>query len=580
MTSPRSGTTVYRARRILTMNPMQPEATYVAVRDGRILSVGDLARMLAHGPFELDERFASQVLMPGLVEGHSHLMAGGLWQFPFVGFHERTAPDGRKWPGCRSFDEVVDRLVALERALPDATQPLIAWGFDPIFFGSERMTVRHLERVSATRPVVILHASQHLMNVNRAALARAGITRDTRIEGVPRFAEDSAQDRGEPTGELQEFAAMFPVARMIGNAFRITATTELGMTLFGQIAQLAGVTTATDLANEMSESNVETMLRVTGDEAYPVRLVPLFASLDGALSPEQSLARIRSAQARSTEKLQMGIVKIIADGSIQGFTARLKWPGYFNGRDNGIWIQAPDTLRASIARYHAEGLQLHVHANGDEASEFVIDCFEAALAQAPRADHRHTLQHAQMADRAQLRRMARLGLCANLFANHLYYWGDAHAAMTMGPDRAGRMDACGSALELGVPLAIHSDAPITPLAPLFTAWCAVNRLSSSGQLLGANERITVAQALHAVTMGAAYTLRMDDRIGSIEVGKFADFCVLGDDPSKVAPEALKDVRVTATVLGGRVMTQARTPPQPQPQPQHHPQPRPQPRPAS
>ncbi len=565
MTSPQSGTTVYRARRILTMNPMQPEATHVAVRDGRILSVGDLARMQLHGPFELDERFADQVLMPGLVEGHSHLMAGGLWQFPFVGFHERTAPDGHKWPGCRGFEEVVDRLVALERALPDATQPLIAWGFDPIFFGSERMTVRHLERVSATRPVVILHASQHLMNVNRAALAAAGITRDTQIEGVPRF-EDSGEDAGQPTGELQEFAAMFPVARMIGNAFRITATTELGMTLFGQIAQLAGVTTATDLANEMSEGNVETMLRVTGDEAYPVRLVPLFASLDGALSAEQSLARIRSAQARSTEKLHMGIVKIIADGSIQGFTARLKWPGYFNGRDNGIWIQAPDTLRASIARYHAEGLQLHVHANGDEASEFVIDCFEAALAQAPRPDHRHTLQHAQMADRAQLRRMARLGLCANLFANHLYYWGDAHATMTMGPDRASRMDACGSALEFGVPLAIHSDAPITPMAPLFTAWCAVNRLTSSGQLLGANERITVAQALYAVTMGAAYTLRMDDRIGSIEVGKWADFCVLDDDPSTVAPEALKDVRVAGTVLGGRVMAAPVPQAQPQPRP--------------
>jgi predicted amidohydrolase YtcJ len=163
------------------------------------------------------------------------------------------------------------------------------------------------------------------------------------------------------------------------------------------------------------------------------------------------------------------------------------------------------------------------------------------------------LQHCQMADAAQFRRMARLGICANLFANHLYYWGDAHYTLTMGPDRANRMDACGTALQAGVPLAIHSDAPITPMGPLFTAWCAVNRVTSSGRILGESERISVPQALYAITMGAAFTLRLDDRIGSIEVGKFADFCVLADDPLTVAPMALKDIAIVATVLGGRVL---------------------------
>jgi predicted amidohydrolase YtcJ len=158
-----------------------------------------------------------------------------------------------------------------------------------------------------------------------------------------------------------------------------------------------------------------------------------------------------------------------------------------------------------------------------------------------------------MADAAQFRRMARLGMCVNLFANHIYYWGDAHYALTMGPDRAERMDACATALKHGVPLAIHSDAPITPLGPLFTAWCAVNRLTSSGRVLGAAERIGVADALRAITLGAAWTLHLDDRIGSIEVGKLADFCVLDDDPLGIAPEALKDVRVAGTVLGGRVL---------------------------
>jgi predicted amidohydrolase YtcJ len=150
------------------------------------------------------------------------------------------------------------------------------------------------------------------------------------------------------------------------------------------------------------------------------------------------------------------------------------------------------------------------------------------------------------------RSMAALGLCGNLFANHIWYWGEQHCEMTLGPDRAHRIDACGSALAAGVPLAIHSDAPVTPLSPLFTAWCAVNRVTPSGRVLGEGERLTVPQALRAITLGAAWTLKLDHEIGSIECGKRADFCVLEDDPLVIDPLRLKDVRVWGTVLSGRV----------------------------
>jgi predicted amidohydrolase YtcJ len=198
------------------------------------------------------------------------------------------------------------------------------------------------------------------------------------------------------------------------------------------------------------------------------------------------------------------------------------------------------------------GIQVHVHTNGDEATAMVLDRLEQVLKREPARDHRFTLQHAQLADAAQFRRMAALGLCANLFANHHFYWGDQHRAVTVGPERAERMNACRTALRCGVPLAIHSDAPITPLGPLFTAWCAVNRLTASGHVLGPRERIGVMAALRAITLGAAYTLHLDGEIGSIECGKRADFCVLDDDPRDVAPEAIKDVRVWGTVQGGRV----------------------------
>ncbi|MBU9278666.1 amidohydrolase [Burkholderia multivorans] len=545
--SPDARVTIFAARRILTMNPAQPAATHVAVRDGRILAVGDADDAAAwhtrFGACATDDTLRDQVLMPGFVEGHCHLMEGAMWDAVYVGYYDRRGPDGTLWPGLRSLDAVLDRLAQAERAMTD-DGPLLAWGFDPIFFGTSRLMVRELDRVSARRPIVILHASVHLMNVNGAMLAQAGIDEDTDIDGISRDAD------GRPTGELQEFAAMFPVYQAIGSKLAISAGEQPhAIRNFGRVAQLAGVTTATDLVNDLSPAGNRTLRDVTGDVDYPVRIVPAFAP---QRSPARSADSVLAEVARNTDKLRFGAVKFIVDGSIQGFTARVRWPGYAGGQPNGLWLIPPAQLVDVFAPFHRAGLQLHIHTNGDEATEVVLDAMTTLLARDPRPDHRHTLQHCQMADVAQLARIRALGMCVNFFANHLYYWGDAHYAQTIGPDRANRMDAAGSAQRLGIPYALHSDAPITPLNPLFTAWCAVQRETASGRVLGEHERISVDDALRAITLGAAYTLKMDHLVGSIEVGKFADFAVLDDDPSRVAPARLKDVRVWGTVLGGRV----------------------------
>ena len=204
-----------------------------------------------------------------------------------------------------------------------------------------------------------------------------------------------------------------------------------------------------------------------------------------------------------------------------------------------------------IHDYNAAGIQIHIHTNGDGAIDAALDAFEKALSVHYRPNHRHTLQHCQMADRAHFKRMSQLGLGVNLFSNHIYFWGDAHVSATMGPDRANRLDDAGGALQAGVPLAIHSDAPVTMMSPLFTAWCAVNRITSSGHRLGGDmECITVREALETITLGAAYSLKMDHEIGSIEVGKRADFAILDQDPLSEGEEKLKDIRVHGTLVGG------------------------------
>ena len=348
-----------------------------------------------------------------------------------------------------------------------------------------------------------------------------GITRDTDVDGIVR------DDRGEPTGELAEMAAMFPVFQRIGDPFR-AGRTERAVWNFARLAQAAGVTTAADLTNDLSDESVSSLQAATVREDFPLRIVAAFFGL--GIDPRSGIEQVRARQQLNNAKLRFGPVKLMTDGSIQAFTARLKWPGYYNGHPNGIWNIAPAQLNDVVAAYHEAGLQLHIHVNGDEASEVAIAALGAAIARKPRPDHRHTLQHLQMADEAQFRRIRALDLCVNLFANHIFHWGDIHHDVTMGPERAHRMDAAGSALAHGIPFSVHSDAPITPMAPLFTAWCAVNRITASGRVLGPNQRISVADALRAVTLGSAYTLHIDDEVGSIEVGKRADFAVLADDP--------------------------------------------------
>lgn len=534
-------TTIFRAKKIITMNSYLPEATHVAVRDGKVLGVGNWEALQGWGASTLDERFADKVLMPGFVEGHCHAAEGPIWDNIYLGFFERKDPQGKTYANLKNMDEVVARLKQVDQSIADREAPIFGWGFDPIYYQSERMTVKHLDAVSTKRCIVIMHASGHLMNVNSLLLEKAGIDASTEIEGV--FKDEA----GNPTGELMAIAVHYIIQKTTGNPF-FNKMTEQGLYRFAASARNAGVTTATDLAARLDEETVAAYKKATAQADFPLRVVPAMHILQMPMA--EGIEKAKALQQFNSEKLHFGICKIVSDGSIQGFTARLKWPGYFNGSPNGAWYAPPETLQKMVATYHAAGLHLHIHTNGDEASEMIIGALEAALTENPRQDHRHTLQHCQMADEAQFRRMAKLGICANLFANHLFYWGDQHIQQTMGPDRAARMDATATAKRQGVSFAIHSDAPVTPLGPLFTAWCAVNRKTATGKTLGASERISVDDALRAITIGAAYTVKLDHLVGSIESGKFADFAVLEEDPYTVAPENLKDIGIWGTVVGG------------------------------
>ena len=540
--------TIYEAAAIHTMNPANPAATHVAVREGMILGAGSLAELSGWGEYRLDTTFSNKVVTPGFIEAHAHVMAGGMMLLPYLGYFERKLPDGTTAPGVQNYAALVEALQAADDRMQDPNEPLVAVGFDPIYFPDEPRLSRHdLDRVSTTRPIYIQHASGHLATVNTAMLVANRVTRDMQIEGLGRDAQ------GELDGELREPAAM-ATCRTGARVYHRANASAQAIVDFGRLARNAGITTCTDLAGSsiLYPEHKAMWHAVTAAAEFPMRVAQYnIPAMPGATAAFDEIAQqFVALKAEETDKLRFPGVKFVLDGSIQGFSAAIKSPGYYRGEDHGQLLTVPDQFIDWLRPFHRAGLNIHMHCNGNLTQDLAIETVQAMLREDPWLDHRHTITHAQLSTQAQLRKMARLGLCANFFTNHIWYWGDQHYDITVGPERANALEPCASALREGVPFSIHSDAGVTPLGSLHTMWCAVNRLTPSGRVLGETEKISPYEALRAVTIQAAYQMHMDAEIGSIEAGKRADFAILEADPLTVDPMEIRNVPVWGTVLGG------------------------------
>ncbi len=330
--------TIFKAKKVITMNPAQPTAEAVAVRGDRILAVGPIEELASWGEYTLNDDFADHVITPGFIEAHSHVMAGGMWTMPYVGFFDRRGADNVLWTGCKSIEAVVDRLTEVESAMDDPSKTLVAWGLDPIYFEGDRMLAKHLDRVSETRPIFVHHASAHLATVNSALLRKSEITADDPTPGI------SLDESGEPDGELQEPPAM----RLAADAFLMLGAamhTDESFWNYATEARNNGATLITDLGtSQLSDpEQVARWKRATDDPAYPSRVMVALSSMMGGLDDPAKLAKLGAdIKAEATSKLRYGIVKIVLDGSIQGFTARISWPHYYKPPPghpgNGLWL--------------------------------------------------------------------------------------------------------------------------------------------------------------------------------------------------------------------------------------------------
>jgi len=253
------------------------------------------------------------------------------------------------------------------------------------------------------------------------------------------------------------------------------------------------------------------------------------------------------------DRVYMGAAKLVGDGSIQGYTGFLSEPYHQPGEHPADYRGYPnvdaDTLKAQVKTIHCSGQQVAVHGNGDAAIDQFLDAWEAALEACPSEDARPVLVHAQMSRADQLERMKKLGVTPSFFSAHVYYWGDRHRDIFLGPERAAQISPAASAVALEIPFTTHLDTPIVPIDSMLQLWTPVARETSSGQSLGPGERVTVEQSLRAMTSDAAWQLRLEEQVGSIEPGKQADLVILSANPFDYDGD-LRTIEVERTVVGG------------------------------
>ena len=259
-------------------------------------------------------------------------------------------------------------------------------------------------------------------------------------------------------------------------------------------------------------------------------------------------------------KISLGAVKHLVDGSLQCYTGCLSNPYHkiiYDLPDGPMWrgyIQEnPEGFIDRIVALHRQGWQIAIHGNGDEAIQLILDAYEEAQKRYPRADARHIIIHCQTVREDQLERIKRLGVVPSFFVVHTYFWGDRHRDIFLGPDRAKRISPLRSALKRGILFSNHNDTFVTPIDPLLSVWSAVNRITSSGQVLGEEYTISVMDALRSVTSWAAYQACEETSKGSLEPGKLADMVVLGDNPLAVDKKAIRDIPVLATIVGNELV---------------------------
>lgn len=542
---------IYTAKEIVTLDPARPTAQAVAVLGDRILAVGSLDEVTAAAggkPYTVNSTLADEVIVPGFIAQHDHpLLAALTMTSEIIAIEDWVLPQGTS-KAAKNRDDYLKRLAEANARLKDPSELLLTWGYHQYFHGELKKA--DLDRISATRPIIVWHRSAHEFYLNTAAEKKYGVTKEwfdkqsASVKAQSDFANAHYWEQGA-------FAVMPLIASAIASPERLRAGLEFVEDYF----HANGVTLGSEPGGLASKNLQDAQNAVMSDSATPFRYYFIVdgKSITGQFKDDEVIAQ-------SEKFLDWGQgmtaylpkqVKLFADGAIFSQAMQVR-DGYKDGH-KGEWMMDPEFFARTMKVYWDAGYQLHIHVNGDAGLDMVLDQLEQNQRRHPRSDHRTVIIHFAISTPDQVERIKQLGA---IVSGNPYYpvaLADNYRSNGLDPARADAMVRMGDVEKAGVSYSFHSDMPMAPGQPLLLMWAGVNRVTNDGNVRGPEQRVSRLGALKAVTLDAAYSLRLEDQVGSITPGKLANFTILSDNPVTSDPLAIKDIQVWGTVHEGRLL---------------------------
>lgn len=516
-----------------------PEA--VLVRNGQIFKVGSLTEIEATANEQaVRHDLDGKCLMPSFIDAHSHVVMSG--QMAMLA----------DLSGCVSFDDVA---AVLRDYITDnhftKENVVIGFGYDHNFLQEKaHPDKRVLDKVSLEIPILILHISAHLACANSAALELAGICSET-LDPDGGMIGRMGDMSNEPSGYVEEAGMQLLQAALLS---KVKPDFELMQQKMQEIYIENGVTTVQDGASSENDIKMLSSLDASGKLKIDVIAYPVMHSDEKDLGTKYEISDNASGR-----KLKIGGYKIVLDGSPQGRTAWMSEP-YLDGKSEycGYPWMKDELVAALVKRAVCERKQILAHCNGDAASEQFIRAYEKAVTETGcEASLRPVMIHCQTVRNDQLDKMARLKMIASIFVGHVWYWGDIHMK-NFGAERGNHISPVKDAIDRGVVVNFHQDTPVTKPDMLHSVWCAVNRVSRGENIIGAEQAVSVYDALKAVTVNAAYQYFEENEKGSIKEGKRADLVILDKSPLDIDKSEIRNIKVMETIKDGKAIYKMKT----------------------
>ena len=512
--------------KILTMDSYMPVAQAMAIKDDRILAIGDLEEVL---PFagasteRIDAR--DHVVTPGFIDAHSHPL-----------FAEEAIGVNVNLP---NIDEVKKAL-----AWKASQTPPGHWVrgvmYDDTKFSDERpLDISDIDEVVKEHPVYVAHRGGHTAVVNSMALEIAGVTMETPDPVGGKF----YRENGQFTGKVAEHAvdAFFKVGTwpIMNRSVRREAAR-----ISSQNMAAAGLTSTTDASGNRNDLLAYQDARRNDELFFRVSFMP-----NGGSQVYSGLKEAGIGSGYGDDMIRIGAVKFAADGSASERTMSMSTPYEGKPDDYGILTMTQDEVYAAVDDAVAHDFRVGIHANGDVAINMVLNAYEKVLKNHNGANPRHRIEHCSLVNDELLNRIKLTGVIPTPFYTYAYYHGNKW--VDYGYDKMQSMFAHRSFLDAGIPVAPASDYTPGPFEPMMAIQSMVTRKDVRGRVWGPDQRISVSEAMRICTMHGAYASFEEDSKGSLEAGKLADFVILEKDPHEVNPDEIIDIKILRTVLGGK-----------------------------